>query len=119
MANEQNLRPPWKPGQSGNPAGHGPGRPRKGVITDEAMSFLQENHPKHEGKTRARVIAEKWVRRAENDMQEREKLLDRVEGKVTEKQEIKSESSVSLEYGDDPRAEKPSPSAETEGVLPD
>ena len=62
----------------------GPGRPRKRIITDEAVDYLAELHPKHEGKTRARVIAEKMVDAAEDDLEAREKLLDRVEGKPTQ-----------------------------------
>jgi hypothetical protein len=59
----------------------GPGRPRKRIITDEAVDYLTEPHPRHEGKTRARVIAERMVDLAEVDPEAREKLLDRVEGK--------------------------------------
>jgi hypothetical protein len=70
----------WKPGQTGNPNG----RPRKGIITGEAVDYLLEMHPKHDGKTRARVIAERMVDMAETDPDAREKLLDRVEGKPTQ-----------------------------------
>lgn len=70
----------FKPGQSGNPHG----RPRKRIITDEAIDYLSQPHPKHEGKTRARVIAERMVDRAEDEDEAREKLLDRVEGKPTQ-----------------------------------
>ena len=39
MANEQNLKP-WKPGQSGNPAGYSTGR----RITDRLIRMLEERH---------------------------------------------------------------------------
>lgn len=68
----------------------GPGRPRKyikGVITDAALQFLESEHPDHPGKTRAQVIAEEWVTRAETG-QDLGELLTRVEGKPTEKLEI-------------------------------
>lgn len=62
------------------------GRPRKGIVTDEAVNYLLEEHPKFPGKSRARVIAEKWVDRSEEEPDERDKLLDRVEGPVGQPQ---------------------------------
>lgn len=79
----------WKPGQTGNPHG----RPRKGIVTDAAEDFLMQPHPKHEGKTRAEVIAIKWLERAENDPDERDKLLDRVEGKQADRLEAEVNNS--------------------------
>ncbi len=85
----------FQPGQSGSPdkifkAGNpgGPGRPRKGFITDEAVEFLMEEHPKQLGKTRKRVLAEQWVRRAGREQRAFDSLVDRLEGKPTETQEI-------------------------------
>ena len=68
----------------------GPGRPRKGIITDHAADYLAEPHPKHDGKTRARVIAERMVDAAEDDTDAREKLLDRMEGKPTQSVETRT-----------------------------
>ncbi len=85
----------FQPGQSGNPDkifkpgnSGGPGRPRKGFITDEAAEFLMEEHPKQPGKTRKRVLAEQWVRRAGREQRAMDSLIDRLEGKPTDMQEI-------------------------------
>ena len=67
--------------------GNALGRPRKGLITDIAVRKLMEPHPKQPEKSRAEVIAEKWLDRAE-DGEDFSELLTRVEGKPTDKLEI-------------------------------
>lgn len=66
--------------QPGNPGG--PGRPRFNSISAAAKRILAKPHPKNPDKTRAEVIAERWVARAEDDIKDLNPLLDRTEGKV-------------------------------------
>lgn len=77
----------WKPGVSPNPGG----RPIKTPVTDELRKLLLELHPDqktHKGKTRARVQAEQMLAQSENgDLQTQKEVIDRVEGKVPQKQE--------------------------------
>ena len=59
MANEKNLRPPWKKGQSGNPSGR-PKESKKrflGLITKEARQLARER-----GTTLERHIAEQMMK---------------------------------------------------------
>jgi hypothetical protein len=90
MANAQNLGPPWRLGESGNPNG----RPKENLITDAARNILQEPHPRSSGTTRAEVIARRWVRPAEKDTKDLNALLDRTEGKVPE---AESQHGIDLE----------------------
>ncbi len=82
----------FKPGQSGNPGG----KPRKGFITDEVARLLEEQHPKRPGRTRKQVLAEQWVKRAGRDQKALDSMLDRLEGKPTETQEIDLKTGVNL-----------------------
>lgn len=69
---ETRFQPGWK---------GGPGRPKRGSITEAARFYLEQAHPKKPELTRAEVIGLKWVRRAEQgkDLVE---LLNRTDGKI-------------------------------------
>lgn len=72
MANPQNLRPPWKPGESGNPVGHSKGRRQ----TADLLALIEET-----GATRA--ISKVWLRAIlAGDFTFLREYLDRSEGKV-------------------------------------
>jgi len=64
LANEQNLRPPWKKGESGNPKG----RPKKKSVEDYVEALLDEVPKGGKGDTTrrellAQVIVEKMFSR--------------------------------------------------------
>lgn len=88
-----NPQTQFPPGQSGNPLG----RPKKGIITDEAILFLEEEHPRRPGKTRKRVLAEQWVKRAAKQQPALDSLLVRVEGKVPDPVETSNELAEAIE----------------------
>jgi hypothetical protein len=78
VANPNPKPPPehtrWKPGQSGNPAGHSRGR----RATDELIRLIEE-------KGADRAIATKWLQAMlEGDFRYFAAYLERVEGKVVE-----------------------------------
>jgi len=81
------LRPRWKPGQSGNPAG----RPKKQIcittLTAEYLLTIPESLPdgipNTKKKTWAQLTAEKLVHQAVGgDTPAMRELLDRIDGKV-------------------------------------
>jgi hypothetical protein len=96
VANPQNLKP-WKPGQSGNPAGSSKGR----RATSELLKLIDE-------KGADRAIAVKWLNAIlEGDFRYFKEFLDRIEGKVTQVVDVKSEGERRLLIPDaDPRADK-------------
>ncbi len=91
-ANTSGLRPPWKPGQSGNPKG----RPRKDAcITSLVKELLEQDAGK--GKTHAQLIAMAILKEsAKGNISAIRELLDRIEGKVVDKHKIEGDVPVTL-----------------------
>jgi hypothetical protein len=103
VANEQNLRPPWKPGESGNPKGKPKGAKSFKTILTELME-IQLKDPKllnsfkkkfpelidlKKGKTPKELIMIRLMAEAMGgNMQATKELLERFDGKVTDKTEI-------------------------------
>jgi hypothetical protein len=81
--NTANLRPPWKPGQSGNPGG----RPKGTSISKLMSAILEETDPKTK-KQIAEKVARKIIEHAEDNASFTNILLDRTEGRVVEKVEV-------------------------------
>ena len=87
----------WKPGQSGNPNG----RPTKDVcITSLIKEFLEKEADG--SKTHAQLVAEAIVKLAEDhhfkgNVSAIKELLDRIEGKVPETHNIKSDIPVIIQ----------------------
>src|ERR1700723_1494980 len=101
--NKTGLRPPWKPGQSGNPGG----RPKRLKVTDYVAEQLDGPIPEAmlgamkegaravffevygQNPTFGQMIAFKLVQMsAKGDMFAMRELLDRVEGKVPQKADL-------------------------------
>jgi hypothetical protein len=67
-----NLKPPWKPGQSGNPGG----RPKRKPLTDTLLEVLED--PKE-----CEALVRVWLKRAQKgSVTHLREILDRVEGRV-------------------------------------
>ncbi len=93
-----NLRPEWKPGESGNPLG----RPPKDVsITSHIKRLLEQEGEK--GRTNAELIAQALIDIAKDSLNTKGKasivkeVLDRVEGKVKDTLLVEG-GSVSINY---------------------
>lgn len=85
-----NLKP-FKPGQSGNPAG----RPPKGYSVTSQAKLLIDNDP-----AIARRIAHKWLNDAiKGKTEARRDFQDRTEGKVTEEHNINLDTTVHFIVG--------------------
>lgn len=83
--NIKNLRPPWKPGESGNLAG----RPKAKPLTDELRRLLEQEAPKGRGQTWAALIAEALVKRAsKGDVRAISELGNRIEGRPVQAVEL-------------------------------
>jgi hypothetical protein len=81
-----NLRPPWEKGQSGNPKG----RPKGRGVTDRLKELLNED----DGKI-SDALAKSIIKAAlKGDYRFVREILDRVEGKVTDKLDIDGEVRV-------------------------
>jgi uncharacterized protein DUF5681 len=75
----KNLRPPWKPGQSGNPSGQ-----RRAELSDLIDGVLSEELPraKVKGETQKKTIIRGIAARAvQGDLRASEFLFDRIYGK--------------------------------------
>jgi hypothetical protein len=82
-----NLRPPWKPGESGNPAG----RPKRKLITEMYEEIL--NDPEHIAAIKEATV--KSLRKGNMAMVlQLKEMADRTEGKVT--QPIEADVTVNL-----------------------
>ncbi len=81
--NPQNLMPPWKPGQSGNPLG----RPKGKSITKIMFEVLAELDPETK-----RLVAEKaaraYIEQSLTNSSFANIVLDRTEGSVVQQHEI-------------------------------
>jgi hypothetical protein len=74
----ENLRPPWKPGQSGNPAGYSRGR----RLTDAVLKLIDDEGAEEE-------IARKWLDAIRSgDFRYFKEFIDRVEGKTVDRHEV-------------------------------
>lgn len=102
MGSNGNLRPPWKPGQSGNPKGRPPGI----NLTARLREILSREADVPEGspsKTVADLVVEELVAAAaRGDIKALSMLFDRVDGKVaqtiiTEKPDLSKLSDEQLE----------------------
>jgi hypothetical protein len=100
--NTAGLRPPWKPGESGNLSG----RPKRKPLTDAYAALLDKPIPPDmarqlkldESTTYAQVIAMSMVREAvKGKFNAAAELADRVEGRVMER--------VQVDHRGDPLAE--------------
>lgn len=84
---EASVATRWKPGQSGNPAG---AKPKEKMMSFYLKKALDE--PYGDGRTYGEVIAERAIfEAAEGNFVYFKELLDRVEGKVAQKVEAKTE----------------------------
>ena len=81
------LKPPWKPGQSGNPGG----RPKGKSITAELRKLLDKG-------TTAEDLAEILLKMGKKDLAALREVLDRSDGKVTDTHRIEGEIPVSIVY---------------------
>jgi Family of unknown function (DUF5681) len=82
-------RPPrehqFKPGQSGNPGG----RPKGSGVTGALRALLEQAH---NGKAIQDLLAERWLKEALSGKPVHlQMLLERTEGKITEKHQVKTE----------------------------
>jgi hypothetical protein len=85
--NIKNLRPPWQPGQSGNPGG----RPKKTLLTDAYRAQLAMPYPGDRKKrTYAQVIAEKIAKEAakKGSVYAASEIADRTEGRPPQALEV-------------------------------
>ena len=90
MANEQNLTP-WKPGQSGNPKG----RPKGSGVTDRLKALLDQPVKDGAEMTVAEALAKAAMKAAlKGDHRFFKEILDRTEGKVTDKLEVDGDMRV-------------------------
>ena len=82
-SNTTGLRPPWKPGESGNPGGRPKGT---GSITSYLRRLLKE---KKGDKEIAELLAQKAVQLAgKGEFRFLKEILERTDGKVPDKHEV-------------------------------
>lgn len=116
MPNPENLKP-WKPGQSGNPAGKQKGRSVTARLRDllDAVELGGKEIPN--GKQVADLLAEVILKNAlKGDHRFVATVLDRTEGKVADKTEITGPDGgpnhVTVEFVDPPSRPDEDPTSE-------
>lgn len=100
--NTENLRPPWKPGQSGNPGG----RP-KGQSLTKILRDILDSEADDSGKLVAEHFVESVVTHAieRGDSALVKEIFNRIDGKVPEKIEVATRKDIEVDIGgrdDDP-----------------
>ena len=90
MANEQNLRPPVKPGEILNPHGRPKGSRNLSTLLKEIIE-LKNTDGKTYGEILMAKLYEKGFKGSERAI---EIIMDRLEGKPLQKQEIKHEGLI-------------------------
>ena len=92
---KDNLRPPWKPGESGNPNG----RPKERPIAAELRKLLERD----DGAALKALAAIAIKAALKGDYRWGRELLDRIDGKVVEQHDVTSKGeSVRPGYADLP-----------------
>jgi hypothetical protein len=85
-----NLRPPWKPGQSGNPSG----RPKRRPITDGYLEIARQKMPPEmcrqlglkPGSTYAQALARgQFIKAMKGDVRNANEIREAIEGTATER----------------------------------
>lgn len=87
MANEQNLNPPWKKGQSGNPKGKPKGTRNRSTIVRE---WIESSATDGEGGQVSDQLVRALIKKAsQGDVMAFRELMDSAFGKITDKIETK------------------------------
>lgn len=102
----KNLRPPWKPGESGNPGG----RPRKEIVTARLERFAEQLVPEDMRKLMKLKAGARWadawvvvMNRAvitgarQSQIAAFREMLDRIEGKSVARVEVAGEGGGPIE----------------------
>jgi hypothetical protein len=93
--NKGNLRPPWKPGESGNPSG----RPKRRPITDCYIQMARQKMPPESckqlgmkvGSTFAEAVARgQFIRAMKGEVRNASEIREAIEGNAT--QRVKQET---------------------------
>jgi len=88
QGNPQNLMPPWKPGQSGNPNG----RPVGSVSLVERLKAYLRRHPEEVENIVKTLVKEGKM----GNMVATKEMLDRIDGRVVERHKLEAELPVKL-----------------------
>jgi hypothetical protein len=116
--NMQNLRPPWKPGESGNPSG----RPKKRPISDSYAEFAQRPLPEklrrelglQEGVTFAEAqTMSLFTAAAKGSVTAAREIREAIEGKANERWDPKVPENATIRVVYGTREPKPASSPET------
>jgi hypothetical protein len=121
----ENLRPPWRPGESGNPAG----RPRRRPISDAYDELLQRLAPEKlrreldlsEGATYADALAATLINAAcKGRVAEAREIREAVEGKAGERpKEISGPIEIRITYDDPPKIRGVDPKTKDPSKTPE
>ena len=114
----QNLRPPWKPGESGNPSG----RPKKRPISDLYAEFAERPVPEKlrralglaKGATFAEAQTVSLFTAASNgNVQAAREIREGIEGKASERPRLGEIDEVVFRIVEERRGKKPEASQDT------
>ena len=95
MANDENLNPPWKPGQSGNPAGKPKGTRNRATIYSYWLEQINKD-----GVTEADSIVVAMIEKAkQGDVAAAKEAMDSGFGKIADKQELTGADGLPLNIG--------------------
>jgi hypothetical protein len=114
----QNLRPPWKPGESGNPSG----RPKKRPISDLYAEFAERPVPEKLrralGLAKGATFAEAqtvsiFIAACNGNVQAAREIREGIEGKTNERPKLGDIDDVVIHIVEERRGKKPEASQDT------
>lgn len=113
MANEENLRPQWKKGESGNLKGYPTGKKNRSTIIKELLAAIHVN-----GKSNEHQMNQAMLDKAlEGDLASIKEILDTVYGKTIDKSMVAEVSQEELGVDVTAEALKHVPQDELEKLM--
>ncbi|MGB9242890.1 MAG: DUF5681 domain-containing protein [Candidatus Acidiferrales bacterium] len=106
----QNLRPPWKPGESGNPSGRPKNRPISDFYAEVAQRPVPEKLRRTLGLARGATFAEAqtvslFIAASNGDVRAAREIREGIEGKANERSKIEHRGfDINISYEDPPKA---------------
>jgi hypothetical protein len=122
----QNLRPPWKPGESGNPSGRPKNRPISDLYAEFAQRPVPEKLRRRLGLAKGATFAEAqtvilFIAAGNGDVRAAREIREGIEGKANERSEIVDRRfDVEVGYETPPKAiQDTTPEASPDTTSPD
>jgi hypothetical protein len=114
----QNLRPPWKPGESGNPDGRPKNRPISNLYAEFAERPVPEKLRRALGLAKGATFAEAqtvslFTAASNGNVQAAREIREGIEGKANERSKLGGKEEIVVRIVEERRGKKPEASQDT------